>query len=190
MSGSLFVPRLARVVAAQPGGRGSRRARADHRRGHVAVAAAHGPQVAASRVRRHEASRTRHPSHLVTARSDARLQGPTVSQHGPVYRPRTGRLGRGSGHHLQSGGHRGRSTGRCAATTDGLFGWSGPVANCRRRRLATRPYAPRPPRRRRHHQEPRSRPNTRYPVTVGRTFCVPRGIAPAHGKQRACFESF
>lgn len=181
MPRSLFVPRLARRVATEPRGGGPRRTGTDHRVGHASVAATDRTvvDVAASRLRDHAAPRSGHQAHVVAARPDAGLQGPSAENDGPVHGPRAGRLGRGSRHHLQSGtdrpapvrrGHRRRS--RRGLRHSGAH----------RRRSLGRHHSARSPRRRHHHQESRPRPNTRYPVTVGRQIGSSRRVAPPHGE--------
>jgi len=185
LPGSVFVPRLARRVATEPRGGGPRRTGADHRVGHVAVAAAgcdNRPvlRVAASRLRDHAASRARHQTHVVAAGPDRGLQRPSARDNGPVHRPRAGRLRRRPGHHLQPRGpnacrRRGVVSLRDAVTLALALvvvpdGGGGRLSSAR------------PARRRRHHQESRPRPDTRHPVTVGRQVSAPRRVSPSHGK--------
>lgn len=195
MPGGLFVPRLARRLAAQPGGGGPRRTGADHRRRHdAAVAAARGPAAAAG-VRDHAAPRPGHQAHVVAAGPDAGPRGPAAGHHGPVHGARAGRLGRGPGDHLQRGagrGDRGRpgpvSAGRAAAvvraTGVSRRGAAGAVGRAEDVGPDGRGGgdAARPPRRRRHHQEPGPRPDTRYPVAVGRQVGAAGRVAPSHGE--------
>lgn len=104
LSGSVFVPRLARRVATQSRGGGPWRTGTDHRCGHAAVAAARGPAVtvvATSRVRDHEAPGAGHQAHLVATGPDAGLQGAPAQNYSPVHGSRFGRVGRGLGDYLQ-----------------------------------------------------------------------------------------
>lgn len=184
LSGGVFVPRLARRVAAESRGGGPRRTGADHRVGRVAVAAARGRAVAvvaASRLRDHATSRTRHQTHVVATGPDAGLQGPHARDDGAVHVARAGRLGRRAGHHLQPSAVRRRSRRRAAnhrVRTVVVV-----VSGRRSARLA---------RRRHHHQESRPRPDTRYTVTVGGQVGATRRVAPSHGKRYRfmCFKRF
>lgn len=184
MPGSVFVPRLARRVAAQPGGGSPRRTGPDHRGRHAAVAAARGPGVHAPRVRDHAAPPAGHPAHVVAAGPDARLQGPSAQDHGPVHGTCAGRVRRGPGHHLQPGRSAGRRTCRAAAVA------AVAAAASNRFRLGRRRTddSARSPRRRRGHQKPRPRPDPRYPVTAGRPVGPSsRRVTPADGERRRIF---
>lgn len=182
--GGLLVPRLARRVAAKPGGGGPRRTGADHRRGRAAVAAARGRPVPAAGVRDHAAPRPGHQAHVVAARPDARPRGPPARGHGPVHRARAGRLGRGPGDHLQPGAGRVRRSGRGTRAVRAARTYRGAAVVAAAAAAAVVPGGrpARPPGRGRHHQEPGPRPDTRYPVTVGRQVGAAGGVAPSHGE--------
>lgn len=188
MPGSVFVSRLARVVAAQPGCGGPRRTGADHWVGHAAVAAARRPFVAATRLRDHATPRARHQAHVGAVGPNARLQSPLAQDHGPMHRPRAGRLGRGPRNHLQPSRRRadGRFRRRPATVSA--------TASRHRGRGRGIPdaghHVARSPRRRRHYQESRSRSDTRYTVTAGRQIGAPRRVSAAHGESSSRYFFF